>query len=263
MTKKEGIIPLSEIQHYQDAQLSWMVNLHQHAPLERLALDTKRIKNFARIAGLVHLEIYSGSGDVTSEDITIAGVNGYGALSATGARIKSVNKQPLASSQTSINGSDQNNQFRDFVWSNGSIKLNSNELNQRARLSIDDKVTIRSPQLWANLLNEALANGIYDSAKSSLGSENNSNYSRILFRRFVMLEVFQNLFDFAIKLDVYESAFSAGALAMTMQAATLAVGVARGNNFRDYKWSIIPGLHYDRMLAAKIIPKLYPVVIPI
>lgn len=260
MTQPGSIVPLSEMNEHKDDHLAWFVNLHQYAPLDRLALDTQRLKNLARIGGVANLAIYSGYGDITTEDVSLSGMHGHGTLSATGIQSRVVDYQPTGTGKAFINGSDKDSQASDFVWSNGLVKINTSELNHRANRLLNDQVLIRSPQLWANLLNEAINEGLYDTARASLTGSGVSSLSRAIFRRSMIIEIAGSYFMESVNKNLTETISFAGSVMSLFQIASLMVGMTQGNYFKDFKWSIVPGVHYDRLFLAKVIPKLYPVI---
>ncbi len=258
MRKTESGIPLSELSGHYDDSLSWQVNLPPFVPLESMILDTDRLEKFTHLAGLKHVSISSKAGEITSYHVAVNQISSGGVPTAMANAGQLVHKAVL--SRSDIVKDDEYNHFSDFIWNDGVIQVNSSELNDRALRIVAKDDTIKSPYLWATLLNEAIADGIYQSAKENLLGRNVSRFNRTAFYVTIGELATESLVNEAVSRNLGSAMlYGAGVIAIN-QGAVTALGRINGNYLRDRRWSLIPGYQADRVLLAKVIPRLLPVI---
>ena len=165
---KESLKLLSELGEYSDAHLRWNVTFPDYVPIDRIGVNVDRINYLSHLGGLNHLLIDSRSGDTSSEQPEITGIDGQGNATA-GMRLTKT-KVDMSSAGVEKQKASRDNVYSEYFWGQGHISINSNELNKRVLdASRPEKApSIRQPQVWANLLDKSLTKGITENAKQQL-----------------------------------------------------------------------------------------------
>jgi len=260
MNKTERAVPLYSISNYKSEGLTCKVNLPEYVSFDHTHFNANRLKIFARIAGLDHLYIYSEPGETSQYEFNIDGINADGTATMDVNREILIHRAVLSSNSIAQHKDGRLENFSDFSWGDGIIKINSSELNDRV-IRLANKFELTNAQhLWSVMLNEVIADGIYQVAKKNLVGSGLSSINRGAFWSTMsalgLLSVSNESFNHNISSRII---YSLGFLAVE-QTAMVAAGRIYKNRLRDWRWSLIPGYQLDRVLLAKVIPKLLPVV---
>ncbi len=261
MNQAEREVPLYSIGNYQSDGLTCKVNLPEFISFDHTHFNAQRIKTFARIAGLDNLYIYSEPGEVSEYEFNLDRINADGTAVMDASHEMLVHKAVLSSGMIAKHEHQEYEKFSDFSWGDGIIKVNSSELNDRV-LRLADKYKMANAQhLWSLLLNEVIADGIYQVAKENLAGDNVSPLNRAAFWATMSeLGLFSVLNESFRRSIESKTIYSLGVLALDQAMMVGSSMIFGKNSIRDWRWSLIPGYQLDRILLARIIPKLLPVV---
>lgn len=254
-------LPLASIKDYDDKEIVWKVEMQNQPeePEQGLYLDFTRLKKFAKLAGVKHLTIESQDGGKSIFKKSIKEIDDDGIIDSSDSGLL-IQAEPL-SHTTVTNVKDYSDyDVTDFHWTNGIIKINMTELNDRALRASRNYHEFTEQSLWAHLLNVAIADGIYDAAKQSLISESRvSALGRKFFGATILELAAVSIADLTI-FNPTEATSAMIALLGLTQFCNVMAGLAQGNTFSDFRKSFLPGKNYDRVLASLVLPRVFKVI---
>jgi len=253
--------PLSNINGNIDKQIVWNVVMPDEPGVPELDLlpNFKRLKRFAKLAGVKQLTIESRDGYKSIFESSTEEIDADGSIDSSNDGLL-IYAEPMSHTTVTNIRSYGTDDCTDFHWTNSTIAINMSELKDRAiRVARNDQeLTERS--LWAHLLNIAVADGIYDAAKQNMISkERVSKLSQGLFGAAVLEFACVTIADLTILNPIQATAWLTGLVTLT-QVGNILAGLGNRNRLGDFRISVVPGKNYDRVLASLVMPRLFKVV---
>ncbi|HUC95641.1 MAG TPA: hypothetical protein VMR76_01625 [Candidatus Saccharimonadia bacterium] len=250
-TKESTLVPLSELADYSDVSLEWRVNFPEFAPTSQIGVNLDRIKFLSNLAGLRHLRVDSESGETSSHQPQISGIDAQG--NATASMRVAKTEVSLSEADVTAQKSGRKNTVSEYIWGDGHITVNTSEFNQRVLDASHRKngPTLRQPQEWAGLLDRSLSRGITQSARKQLlgnvtGFSTITNYIACGTVVINMPLIISNP-----ALGIAEACIDISLI----HTITATLAWAEGHSLRERRWSLIPGYQVDRLFMVNALAR--------
>jgi len=126
---KSEFIPASDLAGYETERVRWDVELPPYAPAEGIGINIGRLGRLAHGGGFNHITVVNYAGETTEVAPNVDNVNMQG--SATASMRASIKKAPLADMQAAGNPSTLAQDYYEYYWPNGTLKLNLSEITNK------------------------------------------------------------------------------------------------------------------------------------
>ncbi len=237
--------PVSELAGHKTERIHWSAELPDYAPAEAIGVDIERLGKLARLGGCNQVTITSGGGDVTEMMPGVSSVDEHG--SATATMSATIVKAELTQLQRGEAPDAFARRHYDYFWPNVTMKLNLSEITDR--LSASKKPgALRQPAAWADQINKAMKQGFRRVARENLLINAPLGYKLSPFVCEGFLAGCGELFFGNNAADVL-SYMAATTAAVQFALEPFDLSRRHGLPISERRWSFIPGLQADRVLA--------------
>ncbi len=255
----KNLVPISEALEL-DGRIRWNVSLPDYVQVDRIGRDAERLDRLALKGSFSSLTITSYDGETTQFKPGLNGLSSNG--EATASARGTLKKADL--SRASGAGSGTNKNYPETI---GRVELNVPEIAEQVQRG-GKFGALRNPVEWSDKLNRALADGVRSATRQNLYHE----------------ELFGDKYSIACTILGFETGteitglFSGNHFPVTSQAVLAAeLGWSSftqtvsdrkaekliGKDTTDRQFSIMPGVHYDRILAVEAITRVRPLIRPL
>lgn len=250
MSRRE-FTPLSEIENVETQYVNWGVELPEYVPVDQIGVDVSRLDRMAKIGGFRILNIVGYVGDTTEFVPDVNGTSKSG--ESTAVMRGTMRKADLF--KTDI-GLDIGKRDTDFDHTVASVSLNVGEITDTLTKS-GVAGALRSPSAWSDIMNDATVQGVRGATRENLFS-NTDTYDK------VMPIWCTGLAGSLEAMSTHPSLGSAMGTVVIFNATARLIKSQydryNGIDRSDKRFSMMHGIHADRILAVEALSRMGPLV---